>query len=50
MCNSLNNCLLGVLELTPTINLITCFCILSIVVVNSPPASPQNNITNRRSK
>jgi len=38
--NSLNSCLQNVLELSPTIDLITRFLILSILVVSSPPAPP----------
>ena len=42
--NSLNSCLQDVLELTPTVDLITRFCILSILVVNSPPTPPHPKI------
>jgi hypothetical protein len=34
--NSINSCLQDVLEFTPTIELNTRFCILSILIVNSP--------------
>jgi len=48
--NSLNNCLQDVLELTPAIGLITLFCILNILILNSPPIPPpQNSIPNHRS-
>ena len=48
--NSLNNCLQDVLELAPTIDLITVFCILNFLVFNSPPPPiPQNNIPTRGS-
>jgi hypothetical protein len=40
---SLNKCLQEVLELTPTIDLTTLFCILNILVFNSPPIPPQNS-------
>jgi hypothetical protein len=36
----MNNCLQDVLELTPTIDLITLFCILNIFIYNSPPIPP----------
>jgi len=36
MFNSLNKCLQDVLELTPTIDLVTLFCITNILVFNSP--------------
>jgi len=39
--NSLNNCLQDILELTPTIDLITLFCILNILVFYSPPIPPK---------
>jgi hypothetical protein len=39
--SSLNNCLQDVLELAPTIDLIALFCILSILVFNSPPIPPR---------
>jgi hypothetical protein len=38
---SLNNGLEEVLELTPTIDLTTLFCILNILVFNSPPIPPK---------
>ena len=41
--NSLNNCLQDVLDLTPTINLITLFYILNILILNSPPIPPPPN-------
>jgi hypothetical protein len=47
--NSFNNCLQDVLELTTTIDLITLFCILNILILNSPPVPSQNSISNRRS-
>jgi len=40
--NSLNNYLQDVLDLTPDINLITLFCILNILLLNSLPLPPQN--------
>jgi hypothetical protein len=36
--NFFNSCLQDVLEFTPTIDLNTRFCILSNLVVNTPPA------------
>ena len=47
--NSLNSCLQDVLELTPAIDQITVFCILNILILNSPPIPPQNSIPNHRS-
>jgi hypothetical protein len=38
---SLSNCLQDVLELTPTIDLNTLFCILNILVFNSPSFPPK---------
>jgi hypothetical protein len=35
--NSLNTCLPDILEFTPTIDLITFFCILNILTFNPPP-------------
>jgi len=48
MFSSLNSCLQDVLELTPAIDLITRFCILSILVVNSPPTPPHKLIYQTR--
>ena len=39
--NSLNNCLQDILEITPPIDLITLFCILNIVILNSPLFPPK---------
>jgi len=45
--NSLNNCLQDVLELTPTIDLITLFCTLNILSFNSPPIPPPTRIVSQ---
>jgi hypothetical protein len=45
--NSLNNCLQDVLELTPATDLITLFCILNILILNSPPIPPPPQIVSQ---
>ena len=47
--NSLNKCLQDILELTPTIDLITLFCILNNLVFNSPPIPHQITVPHHRS-
>jgi hypothetical protein len=45
---SLNNCLQGILELTPVIDLITIYCILNIFLFELSSFLPHNCIPNHK--
>jgi hypothetical protein len=46
---SLNNCLQGILVLTPIIEIITLYCILNIFLFELPSFLPHSSIPNRKS-